>query len=516
MLPGNTTSALRRGIALKSFVILLLLGSATLPVVTFAVGEKFPVVPEDGYAVVSRGPMELVISQSGEVDSADNEILISKCEFSTRIISIVPEGSWVEAGDIVAELDSSDLKKRLNEREILLVNATARLSDAQEDLRIQTLTNESIVADAELQARLSKLQLDGYIEAEYPQKLHSLEAGVALAEEDLARAKKQYDFVNDMVRLGYRTQSDRENERINVMKKQQAFTLAEDKLTVLRDFTYERTLTQLRAVAAEAERELDRVQLASKASILRREINVRSRQRSHDIYANYQDRLRKNIEACTIRATKSGEVIYARLSSSSSQRVDEGTSMRYLQPIVKIPDRDRLQVKVRIHESNIRHIERGQAVVINVDAAGRNQYVGHVHQISRVPLAGRRPNYHLREYSVTINVDADPEAARTIAPGMTATADIIAAQRDSAVQAAMQSIVQIGDEYVVFVKEGDEIEPRTVEVGISSDDTIEILDGLSEGETIVFKPRVTCTQRILALQSIATEKKTSSIWLTQN
>ncbi len=507
--PSNS----RKGFIIKSVVAILAATSITIPVVTLAVADKYPAVPDEGFAIVTRGPMELLITQSGEVDSADNDIVVSQCEWSTRVISIVPEGTWVEKGDIIAELDSSSIKERFQDRAVLLVNATARLADAQEDLRIQKLTNESILADAKLQLRLSKLQLEGYEQAEHPQKLHQLEAAAVLAEEELSRGEKQLEFVEDMVRLGYRSQSERDKERINVMKKKQALELATDKLNVLKDFTYERTLTRLKAIALEAEREFERVKLASKASILRREISVRSRERSYRIYKDYQDRLEKNIAACTVRATKSGEVIYAKTSSSSTSRIDEGSSMRYLQPIAKIPDRDRLQVKLRLHESNIRLIRTDLPTTLKVDAIGLDQFQGHVSHLSTVPLAGRYPNYHLREYRVTVDIDADPEMARTLAPGMTATVNIIAEQREAALHTPVQSIVEVAGQHVAFVRQGENLEHRVVEVGISSDEKIEILSGLEEGEEIVLKPRVTCAQRIVSLQKQFAESPDQNFWL---
>jgi len=270
---------MRSGFVAKWLVVLTAVIGPTIPVLTFAVPEKYPVVPDAGFSIVTRGPMELLVTQSGELDSADNDILISKCEWSTRILSIVPEGTWVETGDVIAELDSSDIRTRFQERAIRLVNAAARLTDAEEDLQIQSLTNESLLAKSELKEQLAQLKLEGYVEAEHPQKLHELEAALALAEEGLARARKMHEFVNGMARLGYRTPSQRESERINVLKKTQAFSLAQDKLNVLKKFTNERTLTQLTALAKESKRELLRVKLTAKAAILRREISLRSRRR---------------------------------------------------------------------------------------------------------------------------------------------------------------------------------------------------------------------------------------------
>ena len=152
--------------------------------------------------------------------------------------------------------------------------------------------------------------------------------------------------------------------------------------------------------------------------------------------------------------------------------------------------------------------------MIQVDAAGEQRYLGHVSHISTVPLSGRYPNYNLREYRVTVDLDADPEVSRSLSPGMTATVNIVADRRDSTIQASVQSVVQVGDKHVAFVRNGDEVQHRVVELGISSDSQVEILSGLEEGEEVVLKPRVTCAQRIVFLGKEFTNGHQQSYWLS--
>lgn len=515
MLRSHSSIASRHGAVLKWMVLVLAAPCFGYPIFSLGVVEKYPTVPDDAYHLVSRGPMELLVTQSGDLDSADNAVLISKCEWSTRLISIVPEGTWVEEGDVIAELDASAIRSRFQERAILLVNATARLADAEQDLQIQKLINESKLAAAELQMRMAQLQLDGYLEAEYPQKLHQLEADVALAEEDLARGFKKLEFVEGMVKRGYRLPNDRDAERIELLKKKQNLERAQDKLNVLQNFMHERTLTQLQSQAEETKREYERVKLKAKATLLSREITLRARQRSHDIYAGYQDRLQANIDACVIRAPRAGEVVYANERSSSRTQLSEGSSVIYLQPVCKIPDRNRLQVQLRVHESNIRLIEQNQSALVKIDAVSGAQYLGRVSNVSTVPVSGRYPNYDLREYRVTIDLEITPEQARSLAPGLTAQVSIIAAQRSSTVRIPIQSVVEIGDELIAFVKSGNNVEPRVLEVGINNDLEVEVLSGLEEGDQIVGRPRVTCAQRILALRKEVQKLPEEELWISQ-
>jgi HlyD family secretion protein len=494
--------------------VLLAVILAVIPVVSFATAERFPDVPEDAFTLVTRGPLEVVISQAGEVESARNVFLTNRCEWNTTLISLVPEGTWVEEGEIVAELDSSELQETLKERMIRFVNAESELNQAREDLQIQKLTNESQLADAQLQVRLTELQLDGYETAEFPQQMHELEREVAIAEETLSRARKQYRFVSEMVERGYRSRSDLESERIKLLRARQGLESAQDQLSLLTKHTYERTLKELQEQHTEAKRNLERVEMAARAALLSREVRLQARKRSFAIHKSNVERLQASIDACVIRATAAGEVVHGRASSSrSSKPLEEGDRVRFRQTIAKIPDRERLTVEVRLHESQIRMIEKGQPVGITVDAAADERYRGRISEVATVPLSGRFPNYHLKEYRVVVAIDAEGERARRLAPGMTANVNVVAARRQHAVQVPIHSVAEVSGRHVAFVRVGDNLEHREVEIGVVNDEAVEILSGLEEGEQVVHKPRVTCAQRLIALEHrYLTETAQAAAW----
>lgn len=484
--------------ALIALVLALLIAA---PVVSFAVSEKLPEIPENGFAIVQRGPLRVLLTDSGVVESGNNVTLTSRCEWSTRIINMVPEGTWVNKGDVVVELDASEIQERFDSRQIRVVSAESLLKQAEEALEMQKLTNESRLADAQLKARLNKLLLDGYQDAEYPQQLHEMESTVALAEEALTRAEKSYEFVSEMVQLGYRTRSDKEIERIKLKKAEQALSTAQDNLNVLTTFTNPRRLMQLDAMSVESERELDRVTSTARAAMLSRTVSLRARERSYEIYRSYQERLQRNIDACVIRAPRSGQVVYNYVSRSRSLKLEEGSSVRYLQTLAKMPDRSQMQVQMRVHESQINMIEEGQPAVVTLDSNTTQSFRGHVQEVSTVPMSGQYPNYDLREYRVVVAIDDLEPGSNQIPPESSAAVDIVAADRQDTLHVPMQSITEVAGRHLAFVRNGDFVEHREVQIGVTNDEQIEILAGLDEGEQVVLKPRITCASMIQRLES---------------
>ena len=53
------------------------------------------------------------------------------------------------------------------------------------------------------------------------------------------------------------------------------------------------------------------------------------------------------------------------------------------------------------------------------------------------------------------------------------------------VQAPMSALIRRGDHYFAFVKVGDEIESRQVEIGQNNDQYVVVKEGLSPGEAVL-------------------------------
>ncbi len=58
---------------------------------------------------VKRGPLTISIIESGTIKAREQEIIKSEVEGRTTILSLIDEGINVKKGDLLIELDSSDL-----------------------------------------------------------------------------------------------------------------------------------------------------------------------------------------------------------------------------------------------------------------------------------------------------------------------------------------------------------------------------------------------------------------------
>ncbi len=175
--------------------------------------------------------------------------------------------------------------------------------------------------------------------------------------------------------------------------------------------------------------------------------------------------------------------------------------------ILVIADLSEMEAQVNVDENDIVSIATGQPAEIEVDALPNQKLDGRVYEIaSSAKAAGTGTTDQKTGFNTKIAITAPPA---TLRPGMTASADIIADTKDNALSVPLQSVaVRTMDQLttkgekradvekryhadpdgfveVVFCVDKGKAVARQVKTGIQSDEFIEILDGLAEGDEVV-------------------------------
>ena len=175
--------------------------------------------------------------------------------------------------------------------------------------------------------------------------------------------------------------------------------------------------------------------------------------------------------------------------------------------ILIIADLSEMEAQVNVDENDIVSIALDQAAEIEVDALLDQVLDGVVYEIaSSANVAGAGSSEQKTEFEIKISITDPPE---TLRPGMTASADVFTKTNESALSVPIQSVAvrtvdqlmmegedreDAAERYtadregfveVVFCIEDGKAIAKQVETGIQSDDYIEILEGLEEGDEVV-------------------------------
>lgn len=451
--------------------------------------------------VAKTGTFEITVTERGTLDSMKNAVLSSKVEGATTIISIVPEGTTVKAGDLVCELDSSVLTDKETAQEILVVQAKAMMEQATEDLAIQKTQNDSDIAAARLKFDLAALDLEKFLKGDLIQQVEDLQAAVKLADETLSRTQESCKYIREMTQKGYKNQNDLESEELVLQRNELDKKSAETKLRAFQDFTQKRTLKELEANSEEFSREIERTERKGKAALAQKNAAVESCRLTLEVESKKFERLKDQIAACKLVATQDGQVVYANVKdgrSSDQVVIMEGASVRERQAIINLPDLDNMQVNARIHESRISMVQANQKVAVKVDAFPGEVFNGVVDMVASVPSSTGGWGRDFKEYEAAVRIVDEPEKVNKLRPGLTASVEILVERRPDVLQIPVQSVVTVGNRQFVFAVRDKRVSTIEISVGKSNDRMLEVLteiDGkkiegqLQEGDAVVMNPR---------------------------
>ena len=180
----------------------------------------------------------------------------------------------------------------------------------------------------------------------------------------------------------------------------------------------------------------------------------------------------KAVEAIAIRSPVDGYVVAK--SAVAGVAVQPGTVL------FEVADLSRVWVTAEIYEQDFSRIHVGQQARLQLTSSPGETHTGKVSFIYPIVDAGSRTLRVRLEFKNKIDRDGP-----RLKPGMSGTV-YLDLPRTTGLMAPAEAVVDTGEMHYVFVaKEGGHFEPRAVKVGARLKDRVEILSGVSEGETVV-------------------------------
>jgi hypothetical protein len=148
-------------------------------------------------AAVRRGPFAVLVTTSGELKARESVQITVPANsqqagaYQMKISSIVPEGTVVRAGDVVAELDRAQVAGRMTEVSLALQKAEAQFEQAMLDSTLNLSTARENIRTMELALEERRLAKEQAV-YEAPTVKRQAEIDYEKAERGLAQARADY------------------------------------------------------------------------------------------------------------------------------------------------------------------------------------------------------------------------------------------------------------------------------------------------------------------------------------
>jgi RND family efflux transporter MFP subunit len=298
-------------------------------------------------------------------------------------------GDFVKAGQVIAQLDTSELELTVRQQTAALDQELARLSLTESSADIDdAATSQVRQADATLSE--AKLQLE---------RTKSLVAEGLLPRQQLESAQARYDVAEAILRTA---RENVRNIRATILARRVALALAQKKLADAR-----------------------------------------------------------------ITAPMSGFI--------KERLVSEGLFLKVNSPVVTLVQNSPLKLHFDVQENAMDAVRVGGPVQFQVDSFPGRKFAG---KISRIAPSIDRQSRTLKVEAVVDN------SASLLKPGLFARVIILTNQRDKVLIVPSIAIFQFAGLEKVFVIENGRVAERIVRSGTQSDEFVEIIEGVKEGDVV--------------------------------
>ena len=405
-------------------------------------------------ATVTRGTISSYVSAVGNLQ-AHQTLDLSFGQSGTVKTVDVQLGDAVKAGDVLAELDTTELALQLQSAQVSLENARINLAEAQAP------TGDADVAAARAAVNSAKAAYDSAVASANAgdSSLASAAASLEKAAITLQSAQGAYDKVS------WRGDIAATSEAASL----QTATIDHETAKAAYESIAATSGTDAASKVASALASLKSTQANLNTSLAGANANaVALAENSVKTAQIALDQVKLELAGAQIVAPFDGVVTALNVTPGEA-----GGSGAFT-----IADLSQMEVVVSMAETDVNQIKEGQGVEITLDAVSDLTLAGTVSQIA--PSGTQSSG--VVTYPVTVVLTDADEAARA---GMTANLNIILSQRENVLTVPNKYVKTVEGQKMVTVNTNGAQVPVPVEVGLTDDTHTEIVSGLNEGDVVV-------------------------------
>lgn len=326
-------------------------------------------------------------------------------------------------------------------------------------------------------------------DGEAKQKIRKLDDELQVAKKSIAQTITKIEGTQRLHEKGFVSKVELQTDEYILENDKLKLATAETALSLFMKYEFLKSAEEGLGKYVEAVNELGRARKAAVSKLAQAEAKVKASEGRYNLEIRQREEITSQIDKCLIRAKKPGLVVYGGSGMMrfyyGNEQIREGALVREQQPIITIPDLTHMSVKVKVHETYVKKIKKGQQARITADAFPDKTLEGEVTKVGVLPDSQNRwvdPDNKVYLTTITISNVTD-----WLKPGMSAKTEILVKTLPDVVYVPIQAVMPISGKQFCFVESATGQERREVEVGEFNDEFIEIKKGVEAGEKICLR-----------------------------
>ena len=474
---------------------------------------------EVSYLPATATTQDLTTSDSftGAIAAVDSQSVVSAISGAKVIEVDVEEGDMVEAGDVIAKLDTTSVEQQIRELQVSMSssatksslsiesaqqqydNLTENLEDGldsstnsalqQIDSAFQSLTSalESYNNEVLLNNDAASTTISNAIQSVQSayeqlqsatlqtQQAYQTKTDAIYQYEKTLREGDEYDFdgtsYDQQIASAELSQSNAQTSYDTALANYETAKITEENsLTKLYDAvtqaetSYINAITNYNTIQRQIEQQLESYKLAIETA------KANADQSSSELQLQ---ELQDSLDDYVIKAPMSGEI------TSLDCQVGDITQVSSTTSLATITNYDKMKVSISVSEYDISNLSIGSSVTVTVDALSRD-FEGTVTAIDKIGTNSSSIAYFTCEVEFTPDGD--------VLEGMTAEVNLTVTEAADAIVLPSNAVMTDtdGSSYVYTKNDDGTYTKKTVTLGETDGSVTQITDGVSDGETVYY------------------------------
>lgn len=484
--PAAGVGRWRRGPALACLVVAVWSGITGL----LAAAE----VPAD--YTVRLLPVELTVRQRGILECADSSPAVVRTH--GRILEIVAQGTPIRKGEKVFEVETSEARSAVEQREstrdrakldLEILRARYGLVEYQESEQLQ-------VSQAELgHARLAEGEELGKPDAEDLRLLaiekEQAELDVQDSREECQQQRRLYErnFISLTLLQSFERRA--ENASAQLQEVERKIALRRKGVTEERRIELRRAVERAEAAVARAEKQKERKLAEIQAQSLAAEARIGAEE--HALAKHAQE-----IAQAVTAADRDGTVkVRQYFDWRNGGRLRDRVAGDEVDPqdiIADVINREQMLVKLVVNEADFHVLRQGMAVRVTLPALPEKRFAGRVEQLGAIgrdrnlidPTARSGGRSGITMFNAEISFVGDGTAFQ---PGMSAMVEIIVAERSERLVVPRGALLASADgTFAVYRTAAAKVTKVPLQGRLLNEEYFQVEAGLSAGDVILLHP----------------------------
>ncbi len=193
--------------------------------------------------------------------------------------------------------------------------------------------------------------------------------------------------------------------------------------------------------------------------------------------------IQQALDAMELRTPADGLLLYRRERRRDPQIGDQ---CQPGQVLVEVVDLNALQARIYVLEKEAGSLDKGKPVNIRLDALPDKVFHGVVKSVTSVAASLER-NSPLKYFTCDVTINDAGDYMKYIKPGMALQARIILETYDSCFVVPASALTLKGNDFLVYIKQGDTFVPRPVQIGMGKHGQATILSGVNDKELVALR-----------------------------